>query len=79
MQGQDPDLILMDIQMPIMDGYETVRRIRAAGYTKPIIALTAHAMKEEGQKCMDAGCDGVLTKPARRKELLGKIQDVLAH
>ncbi|WP_413294889.1 response regulator [Bdellovibrio sp. HCB185ZH] len=77
MEGQNPDLILMDIQMPIMDGYETVRRIRAAGYTKPIIALTAHAMKEEGQKCMDAGCDGVLTKPARRKELLGKIQDVL--
>ncbi|WP_413560359.1 response regulator [Bdellovibrio sp. HCB209] len=77
MEKQKPDLILMDIQMPIMDGYETVRRIRAAGFTKPIIALTAHAMKEEGQKCMDAGCDGVLTKPARRKELLGKIQDVL--
>ncbi|UYL07370.1 response regulator [Bdellovibrio sp. SKB1291214] len=77
MEDEDPDLILMDIQMPIMDGYETVRRIRAAGFTKPIIALTAHAMKEEGQKCMDAGCDGVLTKPARRKELLGKIQDVL--
>ncbi|QLY26354.1 response regulator [Bdellovibrio sp. KM01] len=77
MEGHNPDLILMDIQMPIMDGYETVRRIRAAGYTKPIIALTAHAMKEEGQKCMDAGCDGVLTKPARRKELLSKIQDVL--
>jgi CheY-like chemotaxis protein len=76
-EDQQPDLILMDIQMPMMDGYETVRRIRAAGYTRPIIALTAHAMKEEGQKCLEAGCNDVLTKPARRTDLLLKIQDIL--
>lgn len=78
-EDQQPDLILMDIQMPMMDGYETVRRIRAAGYNRPIIALTAHAMKEEGQKCLDAGCNDVLTKPARRTDLLLKIQDILGH
>lgn len=75
---ENPDLILMDIQMPHMDGYETVRRIRSAGYDRPIIALTAHAMKEEGQKCLEAGCNDVLTKPARRNDLLHKIQDILS-
>ncbi|WP_413586736.1 response regulator [Bdellovibrio sp. HCB274] len=76
-EKNNPDLILMDIQMPIMDGYESVRRIRASGYKKPIIALTAHYMKEDCQMCVDAGCDDVLTKPARRKELLNKIQGIL--
>ncbi|KYG67020.1 hypothetical protein AZI86_08360 [Bdellovibrio bacteriovorus] len=73
----NPDLILMDIQMPEMDGYETVRRIREQGFTKPIIALTAHAMKEEGEKCLDAGCTAVLTKPARRQDLMARISEVL--
>lgn len=73
----NPDLVLMDIQMPEMDGYETVRRIRQQGFTKPIIALTAHAMKEEGEKCLDAGCTAVLTKPARRQDLMARISEVL--
>ncbi|MNJ98606.1 Autoinducer 2 sensor kinase/phosphatase LuxQ [compost metagenome] len=78
-EQENPDLVLMDIQMPIMDGYETVRRIRTGGYIRPIIALTAHAMKEEAQKCLDAGCDDVLTKPARRKELIARISETLEH
>lgn len=78
-EKEDPDLVLMDIQMPVMDGYETVRRIRGQGFIKPIIALTAHAMKEEAQKCLDAGCDDVLTKPARRKELIIRISETLEH
>lgn len=72
-----PDLILMDIQMPIMDGYEAVRRIREQGFCNPIFALTAHAMREEKQKCLLAGCDLVLTKPVRRNELIQLIKENL--
>ncbi len=68
-----PDMVLMDIQMPVMDGYETTTKARRNGYRGPIVALTAHAMKEEVQKCLNAGCDEVMTKPARRKELIETI------
>ncbi|WP_374075726.1 response regulator [Bdellovibrio bacteriovorus] len=78
LQTTSPDLILMDIQMPMMDGYEAVRRIRMRGYKAPIIALTAHAMREETRKCLSAGCDAVLTKPTRRNELVGLLQEWLS-
>ena len=76
------DLVLMDLQMPVMDGYEATRKIREwekahlAG-TIPIIALTAHAFREKGQKSLNAGCTDHLTKPIKKMVLLENIQKYL--
>jgi CheY-like chemotaxis protein len=68
------DVVLMDIQMPSMDGYEAVSRLRAHHYSSPIIALTAHAMRSERERCLTGGFDAYLTKPISRVDLLKTIR-----
>lgn len=67
------DVVLMDIQMPRLGGYEAIKRLRKGDYLKPIIALTAHALKEDIDRCFEAGCDYYLTKPIHRGKLIHTI------
>jgi len=78
-QSQAPDLILMDIRLPVMDGWEAMRRIKIMPETQsiPIIALTAHAMAGDMEKCVEAGCDDYDTKPIDLPRLLEKMQALL--
>jgi len=74
-----PDLILMDIQLPVMDGYEATRRIRTNPDLKsvPIIAVTSYALAGDEDKALAAGCDGYVTKPYSPRDLLAKVRTYL--
>jgi two-component system cell cycle response regulator DivK len=78
--SEQPDLILMDMSLPVIDGWEATRRVKANDATRriPVIALTAHAMAGDREKAMEVGCEDYDTKPVEMSRLLGKIAALLA-
>ena len=77
--SEKPDLILMDISLPGLNGWDATKQIRRNGVATPIIALTAHAMSGDREKTLEAGCDEYETKPVELEVLLAKIQALLSR
>lgn len=75
----DYNVILMDIQMPEMDGYEATTRLRDMGFKNPILAVTAHTRRENLEHCLKVGCDDFVCKPINRTLLIQKIKEHMAH
>jgi len=75
-----PDIVLMDMSLPVLDGWEATRRLKAAAETRhlPVLGLTAHAMPADREKVLQAGCDDYDSKPVELPRLLGKIEALLA-
>ena len=71
------DLILMDMQMPVMDGIEAIKILKERGYSKPIIALTANVLKKEKDECYESGCNGFVAKPIDKKEFYDALEKFL--
>jgi len=80
-QAELPDLILMDMSLPLIDGWEATRTLKGAVETRkiPVIALTAHAMSTDRDKAMEAGCDDYDTKPIELSRLLGKMEALIGE
>jgi CheY-like chemotaxis protein len=78
-RASTPDLILMDMSLPVVDGWEATRRLKADAVLRriPVIALTAHAMANDRDKALEAGCDDYDTKPIELPRLLGKMETLL--
>jgi len=75
-EGEAPDLVLMDMQMPVMDGYEAAQALRNNGYSSPIVALTAFGMAGDELKCMEAGCDFYMRKPINPANFIAEVAEV---
>lgn len=73
-QSQSPDLVLMDMNLPIKDGWTATAELRAKGFSQPIVALTAHATPEDRDRCLEAGCNDFATKPIDLPQLLDIIE-----
>ena len=69
-------LVVLDMQMPVMDGFEAAQALRDAGYQKPILAMTAHVLPTDRRRCLDAGCDGYVSKPVDFVELRAKVHEL---
>lgn len=80
-RSERPDLILMDVSIPLLDGWEATRILKADPATKhiPVVALTAHALEEDRAKAREVGCDGYIAKPAEPRVVLAEVQRYLAQ
>jgi len=77
--AEQPALVLMDMDMPVMNGFEAVAQLRLRGYTKPILALTGYNEGPEAERALASGCDGLLGKPICSDVLRARVKQVLAH